>query len=325
MRDLLTVSLRAKEVCALSSPLSRNVPVTVRSGSAPFGTIRKATSFTAHITDGEPYAGIVVEAETESVFVRAIAETADVDLHPTRVSVFGGIVMPMADADLTLVRAKPEGLELALEVPASIELEGRPGSVEAALPCSIVSLVPEPFDPFETYFGVPTGYARLRGGRIPIAASAGGKALATLAPGPDTARDVFVLAREKLQTKIAWGVGDVMAFGWVDTGRLDFDTEKPARGAKIGLGNISTRGGCCEHVFVCKTEVPFRAERDDVTETVGVLAPGVKIRVYRTSNGVHHAEVREKSFESNGDVLVSPEHVRGCDDLVEQGRRKPRG
>ena len=98
MRDLATIALPAKEVCTLSSPLKGNIPVTVKAEAPPFGIVKEAQSLTVHIADGEPYAGIVVEAETKSVFVRAIAEASSIDLHATRVSVFGGMVMPMASA-----------------------------------------------------------------------------------------------------------------------------------------------------------------------------------------------------------------------------------
>ncbi len=318
-RSRITLAIPDDVACRFTGAVKRTTPLRFGPGDQPFGVVSSVDTFTAHVLDGDAARGIAVEAETKDVFVRGFARADDVTFHPTRVSVFGAVVMPAPEAPLHLVRAHEDGLELRLDLPKNIEVVGRKSLVEK-LSCSITSLDVERFNPWETYFGRPIDRGRLRGSRIAIAARAADRPVATLVLDAETPREVAVLGSEGQRVKIAWEVEDVIAFGWVDARSVLVDHGGGGRGEAIGLGSIGTVSGCCAHVFVCDHEVPFQVTVGDRTETVGVARRGARIRTYGTGrDGAHELHPTAfDGFKPGGGVRVFVDSVLvdGCNDLV---------
>lgn len=315
-RDPFTVEIPDSVACVLTATDHRRVPLRLTPTSEPFGVVQRSNTLRAHLARGPASRGIVVDVDAKGVRLRGFASAEDFPLHANRVSVFGGIVMPTHKAELRLVEARVDGLDLRLDLPSIVELP-KTRSLLGPLPCEVVSIGEETFDPHENYFGPPTGFARLRGDRIPLSRGPQDKADVTLLPGTDTRRDVAIIGRESQRYRIVWEVADLMVFGWVDAARLDLGTPKPERSESIKLGNISTRGGCCRHIFVCPDEVPLRASKDEHMGTVGMIAAGTRIRVYYTLDEVFGVDLSDTNFDAVGGakLLVDKASVAGCRDL----------
>jgi hypothetical protein len=313
--DPFAAPIPADVACALAGTDRRVIPLRLDPGGEVFGRVQGTNEIRAHLAKGSASRGIVVEADSKSVRVRAFVAAEDFPVHPNRVSVFGGLAVPTHDADLRVVDVRADEIELALDLP---EVVGRSSGqrVTGALPCSVLSIAPEPFDPFENLFGAPTGFARLRGPKIVLSREARGGADATLAPSADTPRDVAITGQEGQRYRIAWLVEGVIVFGWVDATNLDLGTPKPDPPLKIGLGDVGTRGPCCEHVFICPDEVPLVARSPGVKDgTVAMLASGTRIPVPRSIGDSFAVALSGTNLES-GNLFVDKARVAHCRDLV---------
>jgi hypothetical protein len=313
--DPFSVPVPRDAVCVLAGTDRRQIPLRLSPSGEVFGRVQGSNALRAHLSKGPATRGIVVEADSKSVRVRAFAAAEDLPLHPNRVSLFGGMVVPTHFADLRVVDARTEQVELALDLPDVVDRSaGR--RVTSSLPCSVLSIAPEPFDPFENLFGAPTGYGRLRGARIVISREQRGGSDVTLVPSPDTRRDVAIVGQDNQRYRIAWEVEDVIVFGWVDAKDLDLGTPKPDPPFRIGLGDGATRGPCCEHIFLCPDEIPLvAASRDEQNGTVAMLAPGTRIPVPRTAGDRFGVELTGTNLES-GNLFVDKSRVAHCRDLV---------
>ncbi|NUO49090.1 MAG: hypothetical protein HOV80_09565, partial [Polyangiaceae bacterium] len=208
-------------------------------------------------------------------------------------------------------------IELSLDLPEVVErAAGR--RLTGSLPCSVLSIAPEPFDPYENLFGAPTGFARLRGARIELSREQRAVADLTLVPTPDTKRDVAIIGQEGQRYRVAWEVEDVIVFGWVGAKDLDLGTPKPEPPFRIGLGDGATLGPCCDHVFMCPDEIPLFAMLDaEHSGTVAMLAPGTRIPVPRVEGDRLRVALSGTSLES-GNLFVDKSRVTHCRDLVQR-------
>lgn len=316
----ITIPLPEKVLCPLTGGNAQTLPLAFSTSRPPFGTLQSARLVSAYIAEGDASAGIVVEGRAAGLFLRGVARPADVSLFANRVSVFGGLVVPKTTAALTLARARPDGLDLSLAAPDAVQLTGS-RQLSGSLPCTVIGLAHEPFDAFENFFGVPLERADLRGGRIPLAREAGDKPVATLVLDKLTPPDVAVLDRDNGRARIAWEVEDVFVFGWVDAKALAPAAPRRERFGKIGLGTISTSGGCCEHRFLCADPVPLAVEQDGRTETVGTIDPGTPIRVRQMVGARHLVDFAGGFRPSSGTIaFVEQRHVAACQDLEVRAR-----
>jgi hypothetical protein len=324
-KDLLTIALPERVACRVASTSLRfgRVDVAMAPGAPPFATLTSTTSMTAHLPEGG-FTAFPVEADLTGLFVRAVASAEDVAFHTTRVSVFGGVVMPKGHTRLRAVGATSDGVRLRIDLPAEVRV-GDEESVASGLPCSILSLDTGDFDPFETYFGAPVDGGLLRGATIAISSTSEGAPTATLTPGPKTPRQVSILARDKKRVKITWELDDIIAFGWVDARDLSPLGRVPESFGMGGLGLSGVGPGCCERALRCPGEVPVGVTQGGLEEVVAIASPGAAIRVLE--------EQRERLVVSLDDVridlaegatmFVTKDAVADCDDPdAPRGKKK---
>ena len=171
-------------------------------------------------------------------------------------------------------------------------------------------------DPMQNLLGVPIDEAFLTGARAPLSLSSEGPPIATLVPN-DVDRRVSVLVRDKKRAKIAWEVGDVVVFGWLDAQKLRprARTEDVFGSGGLGLAGDGARSRV--RTLVCDTEVPLRAEVGEVSEVVGVIAPGTRIEVAKERDRAFEVEVPSTALRRDraASLLVERDLALRCKDL----------
>lgn len=312
-KALLTIPVPNPVACELTSPQVgyRRIPLALRAGGAPFGAILPPRGLTMFIPKGDASLGLTAEADVGGAFIRGVARAESIPLHPIRVSVFEGFVVPLSRADLHVVRAGDEGVELSLALPPQVTMATK-STVSATLPCDIVALTAEEFDPMQNLLGMPIDTAVWTGATSPLATSVGGAPVAMVNPH-DVDRRVSVLAREKNRVKIAWEVGDVVVFGWVDTQKLRAPKREEDVFGAGGLG-LSGIGEGVPRTLVCEVELPLRAEVDGASEIVGVVAPGTRIEIVGERADALEVELPTTGLirEPGATLIVDNDLARRC-------------
>ncbi len=275
----LSVPIPRGAPCELASAATstRALEVAAEPAAPPFGTITRTSSLRAWLQPGG--AAFTVEADVGGLVVRGVMPADALPLHVTRVATFGGILLPSGREPLSLASLRAGGLELHARVPDALEIGGQE-KVAAVLPCAITSLDPGDFDAFETYFGAPIESAELTGDRIPIAKHPDGPWVASLVPSEFHSTTVEVLSRETHRVKIAWNLGDVFVFGWVDARAVR--PHKPF-GGMFGhtLGELASAPVAAPRWIPvsCQKELPLRVFQGGRSHVIGLVAPRTLILV----------------------------------------------
>ena len=288
-RPQIDISAPAKPACTIKTQLTSTVSLRLAEGAKPFAELRFAP-VTLLLPEGAPLINLVIESETDGVWVRGVGEVAELEFHPNRAVVLDAIVIPNVQARLQLLGAVSESLQIAYvsSGPADPQLIPEP-RVSGSVSCDGVDLEPARFDPVSALDAQSPSAARLEGGiRVHIAAAPGKRPFAEMRTSrPQT---VAVVEEQGNFARIAIARDTDVVVGWVPKAYL-----KPE---VIGLGNIGTIGhgagtgrgyGFPIHGTIrCPHDVPLRVELDNITKTVGILRAehGVEID---ESLGDHYA------------------------------------
>lgn len=300
-KDLLAIRIPdgACRVEALPMRHLRQLPLALSAGKEPFAWFQATGGLTLHIPKSDAAVGLIAEVETDGVVLRGITRADAIDMYLKQPWVFGGLAIPTNRATLEVVAAKAEGIELKLDLPPQIVLESGK-TLTSTVPCEIASLGGDHFDAMTGLPGATTvrgtqpdgSPSAVRGvasdrvvlieARTPLSLTPDGAPVATLVRGALNL-GATVLRREKTRAQIAWDVGEVVAFGWVDAKKLrvqnangpgiEGEPEPPLLGLDPNKSDSDPRG------LVCDQETPLRAEVGGQNEVVAIVARGVVIWV----------------------------------------------
>jgi hypothetical protein len=223
-------------------------------------------------------------------------------VHPARILMFYGFLVPTELADLRVTRARPGELMLTAAPPPPLKLAGGPLPAEPAT-CQDVSIAPpQPLGAETALFGSSDSrqraYVAQRG--VPLRLDPEAEPIAWFAPteGP---QPVDVLEKRDAYTRIALVDHTTLALGWVRTGDLVMprrhDGQSPgARGPTMGMvgqlaggattseGNrVSERTG-----YRCNTEVSLVVDVRGELMQVGSIDPGTRLATAERAGGLVH-------------------------------------
>jgi hypothetical protein len=292
-----------------------HIDLRVQEGGPVFARVWTGGTGSLHLPVGSTAEGAVLELSDQQTEVRGHIASADIWLHPARVVVLGGAVIPLGEARLPWASAKPGAVTVAFEPKEGIVLAQPP--LTGDVPCDALSLR---YAEVKAEASLPNAKSKKRGllrrdTPVPLSLTAGGPSLATLVPSSRSDATVTVIESAGANSRIFWTRERSLIFGWVPTASLEFPPRLPVRTGS-GTGTGSGFGGSFHPPYrvVCPDDVPAIVDVDGRRWAVGRILAGTRIDVmdregtYRKVQ-LHGGTIR---FGYEASLIVAAARIAAC-------------